>query len=108
LRELVIMSHFDLGNSVALPAFPAAPSASSAASSERLLGPRSFGLCKAAYSVNEVMQVLSMGRSSLYKAVSEGRLKPVKNGKQTLFLSRDLCAFLTSLPVGLHSDGGAT
>jgi hypothetical protein len=97
--------NFDLGNSVALPAFPS--SASAGAPSDGLLDPRSFGFNKVAYSVSEAMQILSMGRSSLYKAISEGRLKPVKNGKQTLFLSRDLCSFLAGLPTGLRSDRSA-
>lgn len=94
------MSHLDLSNSVSLPASPAA----SDTMSNSKLDPRSFGFDKAAYSVNETMLILSMGRSSLYKAIAEGRLKPVKNGKQTLFLSRDLCAFLASLPSGLCSN----
>ena len=99
------MTQFDL-NSSAASAFSPPSTSSRPDTAAGLLDPRSFGLSKAAYSVNEAMLVLSMGRSSLYKAISEGRLRPVKNGKQTLFLSRDLCAFLTSLPVGLHSDGG--
>jgi helix-turn-helix protein len=99
------MSHFELSNSAAPPALPS--SASSDASSDSLLDPRAFGFSKVAYSVNEALQILSMGRSSLYKAIAEGRLQPVKNGKQTLFLSRDLCSFLAGLPSGLHPDRSA-
>lgn len=94
--------NFDLGNSAS-----AYPSASSAHDLSRSLDPRTFGLLKAAYSVNEAMQVLSMGRSSLYKAIAEGRLRPAKNGRQTLFLARDVAAFLASLPSGLRSEGDA-
>jgi hypothetical protein len=43
--------NFDLGNSVALPAFHS--SASPDAVSDGLLDPRSFGFSKVAYSVNE-------------------------------------------------------
>jgi hypothetical protein len=43
--------NFDLGNSVALPAFPS--SASPGAALETALDPRSFGFSKIAYSVNE-------------------------------------------------------
>ena len=45
--------------------------------------PRAFGLLKAAYSVNEALEVLSIGRTSLYAAVKRGDLKPVKFGKSS-------------------------
>jgi predicted DNA-binding transcriptional regulator AlpA len=61
------------------------------------LDPRAFGLTKAAYSVNETLDVLSIGRTSLYKLVNSGALKPAKLGKKTLFCSSDIAAFLTSL-----------
>ena len=59
--------------------------------------PRTFGLAKAAYSVTETLNVLSLGRTSLYAAVKRGDLKPVKFGKKTLFYAADLAAFLTKL-----------
>ena len=59
--------------------------------------PRTFGFVKAAYSVTETLDVLSLGRTSLYAAVKRGDLKPVKFGKKTLFYAADLAAFLTKL-----------
>jgi excisionase family DNA binding protein len=59
--------------------------------------PRSFGLVKAAYAVGETLDLLSIGRTSLYAAVKRGELKPVKFGRKTLFYAADLAAFLTRL-----------
>jgi hypothetical protein len=59
--------------------------------------PRAFGLTKAAYSVRETLDVLSLGRTSLYAAVNRGDLHPAKCGRKTLFLADDLAAFLTKL-----------
>jgi excisionase family DNA binding protein len=59
--------------------------------------PRAFGLVKAAYSVREVVELLSIGRTSLYAAVRRGELKRVKLGKRTLFCATDLAAFLVRL-----------
>lgn len=56
-----------------------------------------FGLQKAAYSVNETIEVLSIGRTSLYALVKRGELEPVKVGKKTLFLSPDITRFLIRL-----------
>lgn len=58
---------------------------------------RAFGLAKAAYGVRETLDLLSIGRSSLYKAVKRGDLRRVKFGKKTLFYAPDLAAFLTKL-----------
>jgi excisionase family DNA binding protein len=59
-----------------------------------------FGLRKAAYSVNEVMEVLSIGRTSLYALVKAKKLVPHKLGRKTLFLAPDITAFLTRLREG--------
>jgi excisionase family DNA binding protein len=59
--------------------------------------PRAFGFVKAAYGVKETLDLLSVGRTSLYAAVKRGELTPVKFGKKTLFYAADLAAFLTRL-----------
>jgi len=59
--------------------------------------PREYGLIKAAYSVNETLGLLSLGRTSLYAAVKQGDLNPVKFGRKTLFYASDLAAFLDGL-----------
>jgi excisionase family DNA binding protein len=59
-----------------------------------------FGLMKAAYTVNETLALLSIGRTSLYKLVQDGELKAAKLGKKTLFTAPDLAALLTKLRGG--------
>jgi Helix-turn-helix domain len=59
--------------------------------------PRAFGLTKVAYSVNETLDLLSIGRTSLYAAVKQGDLHPVKFGRKTLFYAADLAIFLVNL-----------
>jgi hypothetical protein len=66
--------------------------------------PRNYGLVKAAYSVGESLDVLSIGRTKLYELVKLDQLHPVKLGKKTLFLASDLAAFLTRLA----ASGGAS
>ena len=61
------------------------------------IDPRAFGLAKAAYAVGETLDLLSIGRTSLYAAVKRGDLKCVKFGKKTLFYAADLASFLTQL-----------
>jgi hypothetical protein len=55
------------------------------------IDPRAFGLAKAAYTVGETLDLLSIGRTSLYAAIKRGDLKRVKFGKKTLFYAADPC-----------------
>jgi excisionase family DNA binding protein len=66
--------------------------------------PRAFGLTKAAYAVGEALDLLSIGRTSLYAAVKRGDLKRVKFGRKMLFYAADLAAFLTKLSRGSEPD----
>jgi hypothetical protein len=59
--------------------------------------PREFGLIKAAYTVRATLDLLSIGRTSLYAAINRGELHPVKFGAKTLFYAADLAAFLAKL-----------
>ena len=76
--------------------------------------PHEYGLLKAAYSVNETLNVLSIGRTALYGLVKNGKLKPTKLGKKTLFYATDLAQFLDRLrspkipPAAPPSPGGAS
>jgi len=54
---------------------------------------------KHAYSIPEVMQQTSLGRSKIYEAISSGRLRAVKLDGRTLVLNEDLNKFLQALPV---------
>ena len=65
--------------------------------SDNPIDPRVFGLAKAAYGVGETLDLLSIGRTSLYEAIKRGDLKRVKFGKKTLFYATDLASFLTRL-----------
>jgi excisionase family DNA binding protein len=76
---------------------PDLDAASHAPNDANPIDPRAFGLVKAAYGVGETLDLLSIGRSSLYAAVKRGELKRVKFGKKTLFYAADLAAFLARL-----------
>jgi len=52
---------------------------------------------KVAYAVNETLELLSIGRTSLYATVKRGELNLVMFGKKTLFCVANLAAFLTRL-----------
>ncbi len=64
--------------------------------------PRVFGLTKAAYNVHETLNLLSIGRTSLYAAIKAGDLRPVKFGRKTLFYARDLATFSSCCRSGGH------
>lgn len=70
---------------------------SSCATSDCAIDPRAFGLVKITYSVNETLELFSIGRTSLYETVKRGELRPVKFGNKTLFLATDLAVFLAKL-----------
>jgi hypothetical protein len=56
-----------------------------------------LGFVKAAYGVGETLELLRIGRTSLYAPVKRGDLTPVKFGKKTLFCASDLATFLMRL-----------
>ncbi len=58
--------------------------------------PSKYGLVKAAYTVNETIEILSIGRTSVYELVKTGELPPLKFGKKTLFATPDIVALLES------------
>jgi excisionase family DNA binding protein len=51
---------------------------------EKFLDPRAFGLVKAAYSVKETLELLSIGRTTFYELVDREDLKITKLGRKTL------------------------
>jgi excisionase family DNA binding protein len=53
---------------------------------------------KLAFTIQEAAAVSSIGQTSLYKAIREGRLKARKYGTRTVITRLDLQAFLDSLP----------
>jgi excisionase family DNA binding protein len=62
--------------------------------------PRAFGLVKAAYSVNETLELLSIGRTTLYELVSGKQIRITKLGKKSLIYAIDIAALLQRLRVG--------
>ena len=59
--------------------------------------PQELGLTKPAYSVNDLLEILPLGRTSLYAAIKKGSLRATKYGKNTWFLGPDVAAFLSKL-----------
>lgn len=64
---------------------------------EQFLDPRAFGLVKAAYSVKNTLEILSIGRTTFYELVDRGDLKITKLGRKTLVYAVDLVALLNKL-----------
>jgi hypothetical protein len=61
------------------------------------MNPQTLNLTKAAYSVRELVELLPLGRNSIYEAVKSGDLKVTKFGKRTMFLAPHVVEFLQSL-----------
>lgn len=59
---------------------------------------------KLAVTLPEATALSGIGRTSLYKLFSQGKLTPRKAGKRTLILVRELQAYVESLPVGGRAD----
>ena len=53
---------------------------------------------KRAYTVNEVIREIGIGRSKLYAEIKAGKLTPRKIGKKTVFLAQDVEDYLNALP----------
>ena len=51
-----------------------------------------------ALSIPDACEMASVGRSTIYAAIAEGRLKARKLGRRTLILRDDLTYFLVALP----------
>jgi len=49
------------------------------------------------YTIADAVSVTGVGRTSIYKAIAEGQLRAVKNGRRTLILADDLKRFLNNL-----------
>lgn len=61
-----------------------------------------FNLTKPAYSVNDLLELLPLGRTRLYAAIKCGDIKSTKFGKSTWFLAKDVAAFLSKVEGGTH------
>lgn len=54
---------------------------------------------KIAATISECVSLSGLGRTSIYKAIGEGKLKPRKAGKRTLILVSELKEYLENLPI---------
>lgn len=57
-----------------------------------------YRIAREAFSIAEASASAGIGRTKLYEAIGQGRLKARKCGKRTLILRADLREFLASLP----------
>jgi hypothetical protein len=53
---------------------------------------------KIAYSVDDVVKLVGIGRSLLFEELAAGRILAKKIGRRTVILETDLSAWLKSLP----------
>jgi predicted DNA-binding transcriptional regulator AlpA len=67
--------------------------------------PSKYGFKKVAYSVNETLDLLSIGRTTLYRLIATADLKPTKLGKKTLFLATDLAGLVERLKANKRGNG---
>jgi excisionase family DNA binding protein len=50
-------------------------------------------------SISEACRIAGIGRTKIYEAIADGKLKARKYGKRTIILRGDLNGFLAALPV---------
>jgi excisionase family DNA binding protein len=62
---------------------------------------------KLAFRVPEAVEATGLGRSTLYREISAGRLKVVKVGNATLITRSDLEEFIEGLRSEREAPGGA-
>lgn len=55
-------------------------------------------MLKSAYTVNEALQEIGIGRSKLYSEIAAGKITPRKIGKKTIILAKDIQEYLEALP----------
>lgn len=58
-------------------------------------------MTKISVTIPEAVQLTGIGRSSLYRLFSDGKLTPRKSGKRTLVLVEELESYIKSLPKGV-------
>ena len=58
---------------------------------------------KISVTINGASEITGIGRTSLYKLMQSGKLKPRKLGKRTLLLVEDLNTLVKNLPTDLSS-----
>jgi hypothetical protein len=54
--------------------------------------PQDYGLTKIAYSERELVQLVPIGRTSLYEMEQRGELTPARFGRRKIYLATDIAA----------------
>lgn len=54
---------------------------------------------KFGYTIDQAVDHTGIGRTKIYQAIKEGRLRARKCGRRTVILAGDLAAFMQALPV---------
>ena len=55
-------------------------------------------MTKLAFDISEAAEQAPVGKTKLYEAINEGRLRAKKNGGRTMILAEDFQEFLRTLP----------
>jgi len=58
--------------------------------------------------IPEACRLIGVGRSTLYKLIDSGHIKPRKIGRRTLLIIEELDALVKNLPAGRLSDIAST
>lgn len=64
-----------------------------------------FGLTKLAYTIDDLIQLTTLGRNSIYSAVARGELVASKLGRRTFFTAPEIARWLLSLRCLVKSPG---
>jgi len=62
---------------------------------------------KVLYTLPEVQEALSLGRSKVYELIGQGELRPLRVGRAVRFRAQEVEAFVERLQAEQAADGGA-
>lgn len=61
-------------------------------------------LTKPAYSLTELLRLVPIGRTTIYREVKTGNLRATKRGRRTIFLASDIAGWLEQLPAASPAE----
>jgi len=61
---------------------------------------------KQLYTLPEVQEALSLGRSKIYELIGEGALRPLRVGRAVRFRAQEIESFVDRLQAEQAGDGG--
>ena len=94
-RQLLheVESHLAIAAELLRQMQPGSPSAGG----KKISRPAVQATAKLAYSILEVQKLVGLGRTTIFKAIKEGRLMAVKEGNRTLVLASELSRWISRL-----------